>query len=215
MAKKKSLGKILLAFTIFFSIVVVSFFVGYFYFEFQRLNLYGVKPFSDFKSYTASLIKRVPFLGNTVNYTPLKVIPYQQLVESRLSSFQEVLDSQKASLDSKEKAVLQSESTLNAMKTTLLASETALKKRMDSFNKLLQEQQSYETRLQTLDQWITNSDPTKIGQILATSNIPVKTVVDAMVKLSPQTAGSLLQSIAQSNPTLASSIVNTLAGGTK
>ncbi len=215
MAKKKSLGKILLAFTVFLSIVVVSFFIGYFYFEFQKLNLYGIKPFSDFKSYTTSLIKKVPFLGNSVSYTPLKIVPYQELVESRLSSFQKVLDSQRAALESKEKSLLKSENALNTMKTTLLASEAALKKQMNSFNELLKKQQSYQTRLQTLDQWITNSNPAKIGQILATSSIPVKTVVDAMVKLSPQTAGSLLQSIAQSNPSLAASIVNTLAGGTK
>ncbi len=211
--KKKRGKKFLIAFFVFLFLTFLMLLIGYLYFETGRLSLYGVKPFSDIKSYAASLMEKVPILSSKVKYKPLNVIPYQQLLNERLQAFQEILDTQAASLE-KERIKLQAlEKKLEELRTSLEASQTALKKKIQSFEEKMKLQQSYEYRLQTLDTWITNSDPTKIGAILAKSKIPINVLVDAFVKLQPKTVGSLLQSIAQTNPTLAASIVYNLAEG--
>ncbi len=215
MAKKKKGLKFFIAFLVLFAVVFVAFLVGYLYFETNRLSLYGVKSFSDLKSYTASIMKKVPFLGKSVKYTTLKLIPYQQLLETRLNAFQKILDTRAASLNVKEFKLEKKEMDLKALQSTLSASENQIRVEIKRFKHDQEIRQSYQYRLKTLDQWITNSDPDKIGQILANSKVSVNVLVDALMNLSPNTAGTILQSIAQSNPTLAASIINTLAGGAK
>lgn len=215
MAEKKKGMKIFAAFTVFLFIALLVLLIGYLYFETNRLSLYGIKPFSDVKSYAASIMKKVPLLGNKVVYKPLSVVPYQQLLEEKLASFQTVLDTQAASLNAQKMKLESLERKLKSLQITLEASENKLKAKVKEFDKKMKIQQSYEYRLQTLNQWIINSDPAKIGPILANSKLPINVLVDALTMLSPKTAGTVLQSIAQANPTLASSVINTLAGGKK
>ncbi|WP_036221386.1 hypothetical protein [Mesoaciditoga lauensis] len=145
----------------------------------------------------------------------MKVIPYQKLLDERLESFQKVLDSQAASLTAERKKLQAMEAKLERLKTTLEASQTKLEAEMKKFNEKLKIEQSYEYRLETLNQWITNSDPVKMGQIIANSKIPLEVLVDALMRLPPKTVGTLLQSIAQTNPSLAASIIYSLAEGKK
>ncbi len=215
MAGKKKGMKIFAAFTLFLFIAFLILLIGYLYFETGRLSLYGIKPFSDVKSYAASVMKKVPLLGSKVAYKPLNVVPYQQLLEEKLASFQTILDTQSASLNAQKIKLEELERKLKSLQITLEASENKLRVKVKEFDKKMKVQQSYEYRLQTLDQWIINSDPAKIGQILANSKLPVDVLVDALTRLSPKIAGTVLQSIAQANPTLASSVINTLAGGKK
>ncbi len=215
MAGKKKGMKIFAAFTLFLFIAFLILLIGYLYFETGRLSLYGIKPFSDVKSYAASIMKKVPLLGDKVAYKPLNVVPYQQLLEEKLTSFQTILDTQSASLNAQKTKLDELERKLKSLRITLEASESKLRVKVKEFDKKMKVQQSYEYRLQTLDQWIINSDPAKIGQILANSKLPVDVLVDALTRLSPKIAGTVLQSIAQANPTLASSVINTLAGGKK
>lgn len=215
MAEKKKGMKIFVAFTVFLFIAFLMLLVGYLYFETGRLSLYGIKPFSDVKSYAAAIMKKVPLLGNKVSYKPLNVMPYQQLLKEKLASFQSVLDIQAASLSAQRMKLESLDRKLKSLQITLEASENKLRAEIKEFDERTKVQQSYEYRLQTLNQWIINGDPAKIGPILANSKLPVTVLVDALTRLSPKIAGTVLQSIAQANPTLASSVINTLAGGKK
>ncbi len=214
MSQKKG-KRIFIVFLVFLFISFLILLVGYLYFETDRLSLYGIKPFSDVKSYVASLAKKIPVLNTKVKYEPLKVIPYQKLLDERLESFQKVLDSQAASLTAERKKLQAMEAKLERLKATLEASQTKLEAEMKKFNEKLKTEQSYEYRLETLNQWITNSDPVKMGQIIANSKIPLDVLVDALMRLPPKTVGTLLQSIAQTNPSLAASIIYSLAEGKK
>jgi|UniRef100_A0A7V3RFI8 hypothetical protein len=201
-------------------LIVLAFFVvavigSYFYFEINKLQLYGITPFSDWKSYTASIIKFIPGIGGMVKYKPLTVIPYQTLLESRINAFQGVLNTQVASMDAKMVQLQNLENDLKVTQATIAASQSNLEIQEQQFNMQLLANQNYRSRIQTLDQWISNSNPAQIGHVLATSNISVNVLVDAMINLSPQTAGSILQSISQVNPSLASSIIETLTKVTK
>jgi hypothetical protein len=201
-------------------LIVLAFFVvavigSYFYFEINKLQLYGITPFSDWKSYTASIIKFIPGIGGMVKYKPLTVIPYQTLLESRTNAFQGVLNTQVASMDAKMAQLQNLENDLKVTQATIAASQSNLEIQEQQFNMQLLANQNYRSRIQTLDQWISNSNPAQIGHVLATSNISVSVLVDAMINLSPQTAGSILQSISQVNPSLASSIIETLTKVTK
>ncbi|WP_456398474.1 hypothetical protein [Mesoaciditoga sp.] len=214
MSKKR--GKmIFVSFLVFLLISIFILLIGYLYFETNRLSLYGIKPFSDIKSYTASLMKKIPVLSSKVEYKPLKVVPYQELFEKRLDAFQKLLDSQAASLANERKKLESLREELQKMEASLQASQTRLNSEMKEFNEKIKKEQSYEYRLSTLNQWITNTDPTKIGKILANSKIPINVLVDALMRLPPKTAGSILQSIAQSDPKLAASIIYALAEGGK
>jgi len=214
-AGKKKGVKIFFAFVVFLFIAFLILLTGYLYFETDRLSLYGTKPFSDVKSYAASIMKKVPLLGSKISYKPLNVVPYQQLLERKLASFQSVLDSQAASLNSQRIELENLKIKMKSLQITLDASESELKTKIKAFDEKAKAQQNYEHRLQTLEQWIVNSDPVKIGQILANSKLPINVFVDVLTNLSPKTAGTVLQSIAQVNPTLASSVIDTLAGGKK
>ncbi len=201
-------------------LVVLTFFVlliagSYFYFEMNKLQLYGVNPLSDWKSYVASIIKDVPFVGGNVKYKPFTVIPYQNLLESRLDAFQGILNTQAASLDAIRLQLQSEKANLEAMQSTISASEANLNTRIAQFNAQVRINQTYQAKLQTLDQWITNSNPTQIGKVLATANVPVNVLVDALTNLQPQTASAVLQAISLTNPNLAASIIDTLTKVTK
>lgn len=214
MAKKHGIV-IFWVFLVIFTFMIIAVSISYFYFEMNKLQMYGVTPFADVKSYASSIVKMIPGIGNMVKYQPLKTISYQQLLESRIDAFQSVLNTQMASLDAKSIQVTNLEERLNAIQVSLNASQTALKDQIQQFNSKMTSYQSYQSRIQTLDQWITNSNPSQIGRVLATSNVPVNVLVDAMTNLSPQIAGSVLQSISQTNPSLASAIIENLTKATK
>ncbi len=214
MAKKRGL-LIFWVFLIIFTFLILSVGINYFYFEMNKLQMYGVTPFVDVKSYAASILKMVPFIGNSVKYEPLRVIPYQTLLESRINAFQNVLNTQEASLEAKEIQIAKTQVQLASLQASLKASQIAFERQVQQFNAQVAEYQSYQKRIQTLDQWITNSNPSQIGRIIATSNLPINVIVDAMVNLSPQVAGSVLQSISQSNPAMASAIIENLTRVTK
>ncbi|BBJ27560.1 OmpH family outer membrane protein [Athalassotoga saccharophila] len=214
MAKKRGL-LIFWVFLVIFTFLVLSIGISYFYFEMNKLQMYGVTPFADVKSYAASILKMVPFIGNSVKYEPLRVIPYQTLLESRINAFQNVLNTREASLEAKEIQIASLQAQLASLQATLKASQTAFERQVQQFNAQVAEYQSYQKRIQTLDQWITNSNPSQIGRIIATSNIPINVIVDAMVNLSPQVAGSVLQAISQTNPAMASSIIENLTKVTR
>ncbi len=215
MSQGKKGKKVFVVFLVFLFLSFLFLLIGYLYFETNRLSLYGIKPFSDVKSYTASLMKKIPILSSKIEYKPLKVVPYQTLLEEKLQSFQKILDSQAASLTAERLKLQAMEKQLEKLKATLEASQAKLEAEMKAFNQQIKMEQSYEYRLKTLNQWITNSQPAKIGQILANSKIPINVLVDALMRLPPKTAGDVLQSIAQTNPTLAASIVYSLAEGKK
>jgi hypothetical protein len=118
-------------------------------------------------------------------------------------------------MDAKMAQLQNLENDLKVTQATIAASQSNLEIQEQQFNMQLLANQNYRSRIQTLDQWISNSNPAQIGHVLATSNISVSVLVDAMINLSPQTAGSILQSISQVNPSLASSIIETLTKVTK
>ncbi|WP_036221383.1 hypothetical protein [Mesoaciditoga lauensis] len=61
MSQKKG-KRIFIVFLVFLFISFLILLVGYLYFETDRLSLYGIKPFSDVKSYVASLAKKFQYL---------------------------------------------------------------------------------------------------------------------------------------------------------
>lgn len=214
MAKKHGL-LIFWIFLVIFTFLVLAIGVSYFYFEMNKLEMYGVTPFTDVKSYVAYIIKMIPFVGNSVKYEPLKIIPYQAFLESRISAFQNVLNTQEASLEAKKIQLLNLQTQLMRLQDSVKASQVAIERQVQQFNAQLEAYQNYQKRIQTLDQWIINSNPSQIGRVLATSNISVGVLVDAMVNLPPQVAGSVLQAISQTNPAMASSIIENLTKVTK
>lgn len=214
MAKKHGIV-IFWIFLVIFTFMIIAVSISYFYFEMNKLQMYGVTPFADIKSYTTSMVKMIPIVGNTVKYQPMKTISYQTLLESRIDAFQSVLDAKASSLDAKSIQIANLENKLSTVRASIDASQIALQDQIKQFNSQMAAYQSYKSRIQTLDQWITNSNPSQIGHVLANSDISVSVLVDAMTNLSPQVAGSILQSISQTNPTLASAIIENLTKVTK
>jgi len=104
--KKKVSVKIIMFFLL---AMIVAWFVGYYLFEVYRLGQYNIKFLEDWRSYTAFLLSKIPYINRFVKYEPMKVLTVEDFYKEQFLIYQEKLEKQSEELRKKTEELIRFE----------------------------------------------------------------------------------------------------------
>lgn len=210
MAKNNKFFKFFISFLIailFFSnIIFIS------YFNFQLKEVYGIKDniFSNFKSYAAYVLSKIPFLNKYIKYEPLKINEpkkyFEEVLENYKRNIEDLIKNSEEKLKKAEKLRKENELLYKTLKS--IESEWKEKRIQDeiSKNETLKQIQN----LNDLVEIFKNGDSKELIPLMNSEEVDVKTLAVVFQKLEPDLRSEMVQTLAAVNPTKAASIVNTI-----
>ncbi|HPE68882.1 MAG TPA: hypothetical protein P5560_12660 [Thermotogota bacterium] len=214
MARKKSKKgrNIFLVVLILAVLGILALIYGYIDFEFKKLGESGVTPLSDWRSYLAFLMSKVPVIKNYVEYTPRAVIQPQKYYTEIYEAYVEKIEADRAYLEKRN-------SDLNAYEQQLVAYDSQLKSRGNELDlreeRLESEWRSWtdqKARFEELGSWFANADEELIAPALASDEVSVDELVGGLRLIDPGIAADIVGQLAQVNADKAALVIARLAG---
>lgn len=212
--KNSKKGKLRLKLILFgFLALIVAYFVGYYIFEYYRLGKYDIKLFEDWRSYTAFLMSKVPYVNKYVKYQPMKVLSVEDYYNEQLKIYLERLEKQSEELKSKAEELATLKKNIEEEQKKLEELRKEVEKEKAELEKEKAEWEDYKNRLKTLANWLASSDPKQIAPAISDDQVSVELLVDSLRMLSNDVAAEILQALSNVNPQKAASVLSRL--GTK
>jgi len=190
-------------------IVVAALLVAfhYLYFESKRLNYCGVDVFNDWRSYVASVMQKIPFVKQKIEYVPLKIGDPNSYYKSIISSYAEEINRKMEELSKKEKELdemrKQLESEIGILKS--------LQKKWRSFYETEQLNKKVykdvEESVKKLADLMKDSDAENVAVIINQDNISVKTIATALHYLPNDVSAEIIQALGKLNPKKAAEVM--------
>lgn len=203
-SKKRVSIKIILSFLI---VLIIGWFVGYYLFEVYRLGQYNINLFKDWRSYTAFLISKVPYLNRYVKYEPMRVLTVEEFYKEQFLVYQKRLEEQSEELRKKAEELKQFEKNIEEEKEKLEQLRGEVEREKKDLEKEKAEWTNYKNRLKTLSDWLASADPAKIVPAIAEKSVSVELLVDALRMLSSDTAAEILQALSNIDPKKAADVL--------
>ncbi|MDI3472621.1 MAG: hypothetical protein PWQ20_931 [Thermotogaceae bacterium] len=212
--KNSKKGKLRLKLILFgFLALIVAYFVGYYIFEYYRLGKYDIKLFEDWRSYTAFLMSKVPYVNKYVKYQPMKVLSVEDYYNEQLKIYLERLEKQSEELKSKAEELATLKKNIEEEQKKLEELRKEVEKEKAELEKEKAEWEDYKNRLKTLANWLASSNPAQIAPAISSDQVSVDLLVDSLRMLSDDVAAEILQALSNVNPQKAASVLSRL--GTK
>ncbi|ANQ54205.1 hypothetical protein XJ44_07170 [Thermosipho affectus] len=208
MEKKNKLLKFLIAFVI--AVLVISEILLFSYFNFLLKNVYGVDEslFSNFKSYAAYLLNKVPILNRYVKYESLSVNEpkkyFTEIFESYKKNIEGLIKQSEEKLKEAEKLRKQNEILYNSLKR--IEDEWKEKKISEELSKT----KVFDTakNLNKLVEIFKNGDANELVPLMNSKDVNVETLAVVFQQLAPDLRSEMVQALAKVNPTKAAAVVN-------
>jgi len=205
--RKKSSIKLIV---FFLAMLIIAWFVGYYIFEVYRLEQYNIRFLEDWRSYTAFLTSKIPYIKRYVKYEPLKILTVESFYKEQFSVYLERLNEQSKKLEKRAEELSKLKKNIEDEQKKL----EQLKKEVEGEKRKLEREKAewtdYKNRLKTLANWLASSDPSKIAPAISNEEVSVDLLVDALRMLSDDTAAEILQALSSVDPKKAASIFSRL-----
>lgn len=211
--KRRGRGKTILIIVLtLFVLAMLALIYGYIDFEFKKIGESGITPLSDWRSYLAYLMNKVPIINQYVEYQPRQVIKpstyYTEIYESYIEKIEKdriEIEERFKELEMKENDMKSFQAELNAKKQELDLKEEKLETEITSW-------QDRQTRLEQLADWFSNSDVQNIATAIASQEISVEEIVNALRLVEPGIAADIVGNLALTDQDKAGQILARLAG---
>jgi DNA repair exonuclease SbcCD ATPase subunit len=210
--KRKRTKKILIFLTAALIVLSLVFIYGYIDFVFQKIGETGLTPLSDWRSYVASILNRIPLVNQFVQYEPRKVIPQGQYYQEIYEVYIERIDKDRTDLEEKARELGEIESSLTSRERQLDARQQEIAMREERLNTEIAAKESIDARLNQLADWFNNADERLIAPALADPAISVEEIVGGLRRVDPGIAADIIAQLAQVNPQKAANILALMAG---
>lgn len=210
MEKKGKFLKFLVAFII--AVLFFSNLIFISYFKFQLNQVYGIDEgiFSNFKSYSAYLLSKIPLVNKFVKYEPLSINEpkkyFEEVLESYKKNIEELIKQSEEKLKEAEKLKQENELLYKTLKS--IEDEWKERKIKEEISKV--EVVKKVENLDSLVEIFKNGDSKELLPLMNSEKVDVKTLAVVFQKLSPDLRSEMVQSLASVNPTKAASVVNTI-----
>ncbi|POZ89454.1 MULTISPECIES: hypothetical protein [Petrotoga] len=205
---KKGSGKRFLR-IILISLIVAIFLlgVGYIYFEYNRLSYFNLNLQNGWRSYLAYLIDFIPGLRNLSNYEYLEISdPFylqKELLDTKLKAIQDKREKLIAEQNELQKLLDQ----VSQESASLMVQREELEKLNQDYQQKIAQYNDYNTRINTLANWLARSTPQQIANALSREEVSVELLVDALATLESKSAAEILQALALVNPQKAAEVI--------
>ena len=211
-AKKKNGKLIFLTLTVILTVGLLVLIFGYIDFEFKKIGEAGFSPLSDWRSYLAFLMSKVPIVKNYVKYEPRKIVKpsvfYTEIYESyieKIETDRQELENRAEELDKKDKRLKQLEAEINTRTQELDLKEERLPTETNNW-------EDQQKRYRQLAEWYENGETAKIALALSSDRISIEEIVSGLRFVEPGIASEIVGALANLNPDKAAQILAYLAG---
>jgi len=213
LAKKKSkFKKVAITLSVIFVVLLLVLIYGYIDFEFKKLGESGVTPMSDWRSYIAFLLEKVPVINNYVEYTPREIIQPQKYYSEIYETYIQKIEADRKELEKKAAELAEFEEQLNEREAKLNANAEELQLQEERLQSEMQAWESSRERFQKLADWFANGDEAMLAQALASGEIDVEEIVNGLRLIDPGIAADIVGQLATIDENKAAEILANLAG---
>ncbi len=194
------------------SLIIIFF--DYTFYEYRKFHIAGAKPFTDWRSYIAYRLGRIPFVSKYIEYEPLEAQPSESFYVEKLEAVLKGLEEKRAELEKMRQEIESERARLETLKAQLEVKEKELQQKEKSLNEAIAKWNDWNEKMKKLADWIASADPQQIAPALAATDVSVKLLGDTLRLLSSDVAAEVLQSLTSIDPQKAARVISSMGSGT-
>ncbi len=212
MAKKRKGTRIIKALLIAFLLAFLVLIFHYLYFEISRIEGYNVKLFEDWRSYTAYVFSKIPFLKERVEYKPMKIGNASEYYKVIFSGISKDLSDKLKEIERRERDVEKLREEYQNMIKILKDLQKRWKEEMEGLEKQKEVYLESKKRIEDLANLFKSSDPAQIARTISQEAVSVETVAAVLKLLPDDVSAEIVQELSKINPEKSALVLNTIGG---
>jgi len=199
---------------LFVLILLLSNLLMYGYLKFELEKVYGedFKIFQDWRSFVAFLLSKIPFLGERIEYKPMRVMSPREYYASILRDYVRIYDEKLSEILEKEKEVERKEKVLEMEKKVLANLKEEWQKKKKELEIKEKDLEDYEKRIKDITNILLEADPEELSTMMNSEELSPVTLAVILKSIPSDVSAEFLQALARVNPKKAANVVKEMVG---
>ncbi|RKX56833.1 MAG: hypothetical protein DRP24_02170 [Thermotoga sp.] len=204
MRKLMNILKILFVLVLLLSVLLMY---GYLKFELEKVYGEDFRLFQDWRSFVAFLLSKIPFLGERIEYKPMKVMSPKEYYSSVLRDYVKTYDEKLSEVLKREEEVEKKEKVLKMEESVLANLKEEWQKKREELAVKEKNLEEYEKKIEDITKILLEADPEELSTMMNSEKLSPVTLAVILKKVPPDVSAEFLQALTKINPEKAASVV--------
>ena len=194
---------------LFVLVLLLSVLLMYGYLKFELEKVYGedFRLFQDWRSFVAFLLSKIPFLGERIEYKPMKVMSPKEYYSSVLRDYVKTYDEKLSEVLKREEEVEKKEKVLKMEESVLANLKEEWQKKREELAVKEKSLEEYEKKIEDITKILLEADPEELSTMMNSEKLSPVTLAVILKKVPPDVSAEFLQALTKINPEKAASVV--------
>ena len=194
---------------LFVLVLLLSVLLMYGYLKFELEKVYGedFRLFQDWRSFVAFLLSKIPFLGERIEYKPMKVMSPKEYYSSVLRDYVKTYDEKLSEVLKREEEVEKKEKVLKMEESVLANLKEEWQKKREELAVKEKNLEEYEKKIEDITKILLEADPEELSTMMNSEELSPVTLAVILKKVPPDVSAEFLQALTKINPEKAASVV--------
>jgi len=194
---------------LFVLVLLLSVLLMYGYLKFELEKVYGedFRLFQDWRSFVAFLLSKIPFLGERIEYKPMKVMSPKEYYSSVLRDYVKTYDEKLSEVLKREEEVEKKEKVLKMEESVLANLKEEWQKKREELAVKEKNLEEYEKKIEDITKILLEADPEELSTMMNSEKLSPVTLAVILKKVPPDVSAEFLQALTKINPEKAASVV--------
>jgi len=199
---------------LFVLILLLSVLLMYGYLKFELEKVYGedFRLFQDWRSFVAFLLSKIPFLGERIEYKPMKVMSPKEYYSSVLRDYVKTYDEKLSEVLKREKEVEKKEKVLKMEESVLANLKEEWQRKKEELAIKEKSLEEYEKKIEDITKILLEADPEELSTMMNSEELSPVTLAVILKKVPPDVSAEFLQALTKINPGKAANVVKEMVG---
>lgn len=199
---------------LFVLVLLLSVLLMYGYLKFELEKVYGedFRLFQDWRSFVAFLLSKIPFLGERIEYKPMKVMSPKEYYSSVLRDYVKTYDEKLSEVLKREEEVEKKEKVLKMEESVLANLKEEWQKKREELAVEEKSLEEYEKKIEDITKILLEADPEELSTMMNSEELSPVTLAVILKKVPPDVSAEFLQALTKINPEKAASVVKEMVG---
>ncbi|RKX48106.1 MAG: hypothetical protein DRP38_05345, partial [Thermotogae bacterium] len=209
MRKLMNILKILFVLVLLLSVLLMY---GYLKFELEKVYGEDFRLFQDWRSFVAFLLSKIPFLGERIEYKPMKVMSPKEYYSSVLRDYVKTYDEKLSEILKREEEVEKKEKVLKMEENVLANLKEEWQRKKEELAVKEKSLEEYEKKIEDITKILLEADPEGLSTMMNSEELSPVTLAVILKKVPPDVSAEFLQALTKINPEKAASVVKEMVG---
>ena len=199
---------------LFVLVLLLSVLLMYGYLKFELEKVYGedFRLFQDWRSFVAFLLSKIPFLGERIEYKPMKMMSPKEYYSSVLRDYVKTYDEKLSEVLKREEEVEKKEKVLKMEESVLANLKEEWQKKREELAVEEKSLEEYEKKIEDITKILLEADPEELSTMMNSEELSPVTLAVILKKVPPDVSAEFLQALTKINPEKAASVVKEMVG---